>query len=232
MQLAGGLHPLPPTPPRVTSHASVSVSEARRTVNRWVMSVPGEGSLEFKTHGAQGALGEKSQAEGGQSGSGAQEGVQRQSGRKNHILTHHHVEFCYEKHQKAINVNHEIFSKEVAETSRVPRNGAERFLQRGRPSVSSSEAISSGMGSVRSSPRRGGRQVREGRPPQGSSHAPVHSDSQGSRLPPPGARLTRRDRPLGPRVCSQRRRAAGGAVSTAGLCGPGRRLAPGSWPPV
>lgn len=56
------------------------------------MSVPGEGSLEFRTHGAQGALGEKSQAEGGQSGSGTQEGVQRQSGRKNHILTHHHVD--------------------------------------------------------------------------------------------------------------------------------------------
>lgn len=71
-------------------------------------------------------------------------------------------QFCYEKHQKAINVNHEIFSKEVAEMSRVPRNGAERFLQRGRPSVSSSEAISSGMGSVRSSPR-GGRMPGEGR---------------------------------------------------------------------
>ena len=41
-------------PPRVTSHASVSVSEAHRTMNRWVTSVPEEGSLGFRTHGARG----------------------------------------------------------------------------------------------------------------------------------------------------------------------------------
>lgn len=45
----------------------------------------------------------------------------------------------------------------------------------------------------------------------------------GSRLPPPGPG-SHRDRPLGPRVCAQRRGAAGGARSTLGLWWPDHGL--------
>lgn len=154
VQLADGAAPAPMSP-RVTSRASVSMSEALRTMNRWVMSVLGEGSLGLGHMELGGPQGEESSRQGS-------EWVRRSGGNpetewpeKPHFNPSSCGQFCYEKHQKAINVNHEIFSKEVAETSRVPRNGAECFLQRGRPSFSSSEAISSGLGSVRSSPRRG-----------------------------------------------------------------------------
>lgn len=63
VQLADGAAPAP-MPPRVTSHASVSMSEALRTMNRWVMSVLGEGSLGLGRMELGGPQGEESSRRG------------------------------------------------------------------------------------------------------------------------------------------------------------------------